>query len=263
MPTRYYAAFIVLFAAFLGNPFPGCAGAILGSAQSFTVLGYGGVTNAGATQIYGNVGVSPTPSITGFPQGAVTGGTILGPGSTADQALADIDAGGRYLGGIGGDGQLCHKSGWSHDHAGRLLFVGCRVPVDRDGGARFSFFCYRARSRPASASVVSVINGGPGTEVYWVLGSGAELGSGSTFQGNILAYAGIALDSTANIGCGRAFSETGAVTLIANNISGNCSAQDFGGTQSDFGSLGFSGGTGTNGGGTGSFPSRGRLRCWA
>jgi hypothetical protein len=34
------------------------------------------------------------------------------------------------------------------------------------------------------------------------------------------------------------------VTLIDNNISGNCSAENFGSGQNDFRSLGFSGGTG-------------------
>src|ERR1035437_5135209 len=96
--------FMVPFAALLCSPFPGWAGSIslLGSAQSFAVLGYAGVTNTGATQIYGNVGVSPLPltSITGFPPGNVTGGTILGPASSADLAKADITAAGITLAGL-------------------------------------------------------------------------------------------------------------------------------------------------------------------
>src|ERR1039457_4473676 len=85
-------ALIVVSAALLCNPFPGWAGTLLGSAQSFTVLGYAGVANTGPTQIYGDVGVSPLPltSITGFPPGAVTGGSVFGPPSIADLALADI-----------------------------------------------------------------------------------------------------------------------------------------------------------------------------
>src|ERR1035437_9262964 len=93
-------AFIVFFAALLCIPFPGWAGTVLGSAQSFAVLGYAGVTNvpAAGTQIYGNVGVSPLPltSITGLSTvasgttGLVTGGSIYGPVLIANQAKADI-----------------------------------------------------------------------------------------------------------------------------------------------------------------------------
>ena len=107
------AAFVVPFAAFLGSPSTGWAGPILGSAQSFAVLGYAGVTATGATQIYGNVGVSPLPltSITGFPPGIVTGGSIFGPASLADQALADINTAAVTLAGLGVTGTLSTNLG--------------------------------------------------------------------------------------------------------------------------------------------------------
>src|SRR5450759_780786 len=100
--------FLVPFAALLCSPFPGWAGTLLGSAQSFAILGYAGVTNTGATQIYGNVGVSPLPltSITGLrpldPVGAgiVTGGSIYGPPSIADGAMADITTAAITLAGL-------------------------------------------------------------------------------------------------------------------------------------------------------------------
>ena len=55
---------------------------ILDSAQSFAVLGHETVTNGHSapnptTQIYGNLGVTPGTSVTGFnPTGTVSGGTI-------------------------------------------------------------------------------------------------------------------------------------------------------------------------------------------
>ena len=264
------AAFIVPLAAFLGSPFPGWASTLLGSAQSFAVLGYAGVTSAvtdPATQIYGNVGSTPATlaAITGFPPGKITGGKELGPGSIADQALAAIDAAavtlagyaqtGTYAVNLGGLGVpitpgVYDLSGAATDLIGTVVLDAENIP-----NARF-VFRLPSTLTTATGAVVSVINGGPGTEVYWVVGSSVELFAGTSFEGNILAYAGIALDSTASIVCGRAFSETGSVTLIDNNISGDCTNQSFSTSHSDFGSLGFSGGTGAE---TGGVPEPGTL----
>jgi Ice-binding-like/PEP-CTERM motif len=254
-------ALMVPLAALLCDPSAGWAGPLLGSAQSFAVLGYAGVTNTGPTQIYGNVGVSPLPltSITGFPPGTVTGGSIFGPASIADLALADIGTAAVTLSGLAVTGNLS-----TQDLGNRTLTPGVYFLSDvtailtgtltldalGDPNAHFVFQLAHALTT-ASGSVVKVINGNAGTEVYWVLGSSAALGSSSTFEGNIIAGSSIALDSTAKIECGRAFAQTESVTLIDNLISGDCSAQNFGSSQSDFGSLGFSGGAGGTGGGGG------------
>jgi type VI secretion system secreted protein VgrG len=80
--------------------------------------------------------------------------------------------------------------------------------------------------------------------VYWQVGSSATLGTDTVFAGNILALASVGLDPTAEILCGRAFALTGAVTLTDNLISNNNSEEDFGSDRADFGSYGFSGGSG-------------------
>jgi Ice-binding-like/PEP-CTERM motif len=260
-------ALIVVSAALLCNSFPGWAGTLLGSAQSFTVLGYAGVTNTGPTQIYGNVGVSPLPltSITGFPPGTVTGGSIFGPPSIADLALADINTAAITLDGLPVTSNLSNQ-----DLGNRTLTPGVyflsdvtallngTLTLDALGNPNAHFVFQLAHAlTTGSGSVVNVINGNAGTEIYWVLGSSAALGSSSTFAGNILAGSSIALDSTAKIECGRAFARTESVTLIDNVISGNCSAQNFGSSRSDFGSLGFSGGTGGGGGGLQAIPEPG------
>lgn len=58
------------------------AQSILGTAESFGVLGGAAVTNTGPSTIHGDVGVSPGSSITGFPPG------IVGPSETIHQTDA-------------------------------------------------------------------------------------------------------------------------------------------------------------------------------
>jgi hypothetical protein len=253
-------ALTVPFAALLCSPSPGWAGT-LGTAQNFAVLGYAGVTNAhvdpnAQTQIYGNVGVTPgaLTLITGFPPGTISGGTKVGP-PAADQALLDIDAAAIALSGLSVTSDLS-----TLNLGGRTLTPGVysmsdvtanltgTLTLDATGNpnARFVFQLAHALTTDAG-SVVNVIGGNSSTEVYWVLGTSAALGAGSTFEGNILAGSSISLGATAKIECGRAFAETESVTLIDNFISGNCTAQNFASSQNDFGSLGFSGGAGAGG----------------
>jgi type VI secretion system secreted protein VgrG len=85
-----------------------------------------------------------------------------------------------------------------------------------------------------------VTNGTSSDGIYWQVGSSATLGTSTTFAGNILALASITLNTSAKIECGRAFAQTGAVTLDTNVISSDCGVQDFGSGRSDFGSNGFS-----------------------
>lgn len=96
-----------------------------------------------------------------------------------------------------------------------------------------------------SGAKVDVIDGNANTELYWQVGITATLGADTVFAGNILALTSVVLASRAQILCGRAFAEVANVTLIDNQISNNCSAEDFistGPGRDDFGSGGFSGG---------------------
>ena len=76
------------FAALFYGASPALAQTILGTAQSFGVLGAQAVTNTGPTTITGDLGVSPGSSVTGFPPGIVLG-TIPVNDAVATQAQSD------------------------------------------------------------------------------------------------------------------------------------------------------------------------------
>lgn len=76
-------------AAALLCPSMASAQVALGTAQNFAVLAGSTVTNVGATNVTGDVGVSPGAAIVGFPPGVVTG-TFHAADAAAAQAQLDL-----------------------------------------------------------------------------------------------------------------------------------------------------------------------------
>ncbi len=236
------------------------ASPLLGAAQSFAVLGHETVTNGHnapnpTTQVYGNVGVTPGTSVTGFfPDGAVTGGTIHINDGAAQRAMIDATAAYNALAALpytyDYTGYVLGSAGYSTLTPGIYRFnssaqLNGALTLDFQGNPDANFiFQIDSALTTASNSSVNVINGSALSGVYWQVGSSATLGSDSTFAGNILALKSVTLDPLAEILCGRAFALTGAVTLVDNLISNNNNAEDFGsGRDNDFGSYGYSGGS--------------------
>ncbi|MEO8911143.1 MAG: ice-binding family protein [Gemmatimonadaceae bacterium] len=238
-------------AALLVNP-SAIVAQTLGSAQSFGVLGASGVTNTGATTIKGNLGVYPGTSITG--QETITlQGTVHQTDGVAKQA--QIDALNAYNG-LAAMTVTTNLTG--QNLGGMVLTPGVyffsssaqltgNLTLNFKGNPNAQFvFQIGSTLTTASGATVSVINGGSTNGVYWQVGSSATLGTGTVFQGNILASASITLTTGAKILCGRAIALNGAVTLDNNIVSNDCSGGgDFGSGKSDFGSAGFSGGSTT------------------
>src|SRR6185436_19252431 len=84
---------VILSVALLSISAPAFAQVPLGTAQNFAILGGSTVTNTGPTVINGNVGTSPGGSVTGFPPGLVTGGSIHANDAVAMQAQNDLTTG--------------------------------------------------------------------------------------------------------------------------------------------------------------------------
>ena len=194
----------------------------LGTALNFTVLAGSAITNTGPTVITGNLGLDPgtASSVTGFPPGSVTGvkhtADAVALQAKNDLVTAYTDAAtapttsnltGKNLGGKNlTPGVYTFSS--SAQLTGSLTLSGNGVFIFRIGSTLTT----------ASNSVVLLRNGAQACAVYWQVGSSATLGSGTQFQGNLMALTSITMVTGANILKGRALARNGALTLDDNRV---------------------------------------------
>jgi len=197
--------------------------AVLGSAASYTILGGSAVTNSGATIINGDLGVSPGASITGFPPGTVINGSININNGSAVAAHSDIVTAYNTLAGepmttnltgvnLGGLTLMpgVYKFASSAQLTGTLKLDNT---LDPTGAYVFQI----GTTLTTSSSSAVLVLGSSDPNVFWQVGTSATLGTGTVFDGNILAGVSITLDPGATISTGRALAITGAVTLAGGN----------------------------------------------
>lgn len=202
------------------------SGGILGTAEGFGVLGGTTVTNTGLSVVTGDLGVWPGLSITGFGPGIVNG-TIHSGGGVAQQAQADLTTAYNSLAGMASTQDLTGM-----DLGGMILTPGVYsfsssafltgiLTLDGQGDPN-ALFVFQMGSTLVTASNSSVvtINSADACEVYWQVGSSATLGTGTAFQGNIVALTSITMTTGATLLEGRALAPNGAVTMDTNTIVG-------------------------------------------
>ena len=238
MRSYRYFVFTAAIAVFLTNPSALWAQATappLGAAGSFGVLGGSAVTAAGGagTVVDGNVGSSPTPTVTGFPPAVVTPGNTVYTAADAVTANARIAATAARLNLAG---QVCPPAnvivGGNLGGLNLVPGVYCMPTASLVGtltltGAANAVWVFQVTLdtlTTAAASNIVMAGGASACNVFWQVSSSATLGSGSTFRGSIFAGASITIGTTATV-VGRAIAGTGAVSLDGSNtVGGGCSA---------------------------------------
>ncbi|MBI5764731.1 MAG: DUF3494 domain-containing protein [Planctomycetes bacterium] len=201
----------------------------LRSAAGFAVLAGSAVSNnAGATIINGDLGVSPSATVNGFPPGVVNG-TIHAANPTAAQAQLDLttaflDAQGRSTdsqtlpGNLGG---LTFAPGLYTNSTSVLISgsgPGNNVTLDAQGNANAVFIFQMGSTLTTGPGSQVILSGdAKAANVYWQIGTSATLDTTSIFKGNMLALTSITLKTGATLD-GRALARNGAVTLDSNTI---------------------------------------------
>ena len=216
--------------AIVGAAPPALLTATLGS---FSVLGGTTVTNANTTHLQSNLGVSPGGAYGVLGTLVFTGTGSQQPPSNAlsNTARADTTALFTTLGSA-----VCPSGATNEpaDLTGLALVAGTycfpaaatnlsgTLTLDAGGVADAKFIFVTASTLITSSnSVVKIINVAPSDadecNVFWEVGSSATLGTGTSFIGNIVASANIALNTGAILR-GRALAGSAAVTMDTNTI---------------------------------------------
>jgi hypothetical protein len=221
--------------ALAGFPMQARADITLGTAGNFSVLAGSTVTNTGPSVINGgNVGVSPGTAISGFPPGTLVPPFTFHSGdAVAAQAQIDLTTAYNAVTALAPTQVLTGQNLGGLTLLPGVYFFAATAQLTgtltlNDLGNPNAQFVFQIGSTLTTASLSSVvtINGGllPGSDVFWQVGSSATLGTGTAFEGHILALTSITLTTGATILDGSALARNGAVTLDTNSINNVVSA---------------------------------------
>jgi Ice-binding-like/MBG domain (YGX type)/Domain of unknown function (DUF4214)/SdrD B-like domain len=196
----------------------------LGAASTFAILAGTTVTNTGTSNINGDVGVSPGSAITGFPPGVISGGGLHADDALATQAEADLatafgDLSAEPVSTILANSELGGKTLDSgvYDFNVAAATLNGTLTLDGQGDPNAVFIIRMGTTLTTGTdAAVDLINGAHAGNIFWQVGTSATIGTGTVFQGSILASTSITLNTSASIAPGRALAISGAVTMDTN-----------------------------------------------
>jgi hypothetical protein len=192
----------------------------LGTLETFAIIAGTTVTVTGSTTtIAGNVGVSPGAAVTGMPVGQPTEGVVHAGNATAATAQAGLTVLYDELA-----GRACGTDLTGEDLGGMTLTPGIYCFDTTAGltgalilngqGNPDAVFIIKVGSTLTTASnaVVTLTGGARAANVFWQAGSSVTLGTGTAFQGNLVALTSITVNAGSSL-VGRALARNGAVTI--------------------------------------------------
>jgi hypothetical protein len=194
----------------------------LGTACAFGSLGGSTVTNAGPTNVTGDIGVWAGTSITGFPPGTLTG-TEYEDDAVAMTAQGDLTTAYNYAAAAPGGAILTADIGGQtlvpgvYKTTSAQPSLGITGNLTLSGNGVYIFQIVSTLTTAANNSDVILSGGALPQNVFWQVGSSATLGTTTTFQGIIMAQASISLDTGAILN-GSALARTGGVTMLSNQV---------------------------------------------
>lgn len=211
----------------------------LGVAERFGALGNSGVTGSTGlgTVVAGDVGSSPTASITNFPPS-----TVLPPFTLhltndpiVQQARTDAIAAYNFLAAQGPGTVLPAQLNAQVLTSGIYSFAGGAADLAAGGTLTLNgpgIFIFQVDSTLTANILSNVVGTADPCSVFWRVGSSATL-NGVTFLGNVIADASITVGDGANV-TGRVLAgtgPTGAVTMAGDggNTIGGCAVAGAGG----------------------------------
>ena len=178
------------------------------------------MANTGPTSIDGDLGTGGT-SITGFPPGTFTGNEFIA--SQADNPLRDAQTAYNAVAYLGGATPLTGDLGGmvlvpgTYSYSSSAAITGTLTLAGTGSSTDAWYFQIGTSLITAAGSSVLITGGGLACNVFWQVGSSATLGSGSAFQGNILAAASVTLN-TAAASIGGVYALGASVTMDTNVV---------------------------------------------